>query len=77
MDTHVGKLILSNPEGPNQEFELAKERISIGRALTNDITLDDVRISRLHAKLDYGDQGLTLEDLDSSNGTRVNNKRIE
>lgn len=77
MDSSFGKLVLINPDSPDQEFELAKANISIGRALTNDLTLDDARISRLHARLDYGEKGVTLEDLGSSNGTHVNGTRIE
>ncbi len=77
MDIRYGKLILLNPSGPEQEFELAKPNISLGRATTNDITLDDVRVSRSHARLDCGAQGATLVDLGSSNGTRVNGIRKE
>jgi pSer/pThr/pTyr-binding forkhead associated (FHA) protein len=77
MDTRYGKLILLNPSGPEQEFELAKRSISLGRATTNDIILDDARVSRSHAQLDCGAQGVTLVDLGSSNGTRVNGIRIE
>jgi pSer/pThr/pTyr-binding forkhead associated (FHA) protein len=76
MDTKFGKLVLLNPNGPVQEFELAKSKISIGRAITNDIILDDVRVSRSHAQLNIASQGVELVDLGSSNGTRVNGKRI-
>jgi pSer/pThr/pTyr-binding forkhead associated (FHA) protein len=77
MGTTYGKIILLNPNGPEQEFELAKANISLGRAITNDIILNDGRVSRNHARLESGTQGLTLVDLNSSNGTRVNGKRIE
>ena len=77
MDISYGKLILLNPNGPEQEFNLAKTSISLGRANTNDIILNDVRVSRSHAKLEYGAQGITLVDLGSSNGTRLNGVRIE
>jgi pSer/pThr/pTyr-binding forkhead associated (FHA) protein len=77
VNIRYGKLVLLDPHGPEQEFELAKPNISIGRATTNDITLDDVRVSRSHARLDCGAQGATLVDLGSSNGTRVNGFRIE
>jgi pSer/pThr/pTyr-binding forkhead associated (FHA) protein len=77
MDTRFGKLILLNPNGPEQEFEIAKSSISIGRSTTNDIILDDVRVSRSHAQLVFGAQGVTLVDLGSSNGTRINGARIE
>jgi pSer/pThr/pTyr-binding forkhead associated (FHA) protein len=77
MDIRYGTLTLLNPNGPEQQFELAKPSISLGRATTNDITLDDVRVSRSHARLNYGAQGVTLMDLGSSNGTRVNGTRVE
>jgi pSer/pThr/pTyr-binding forkhead associated (FHA) protein len=77
MDTNYGKLILLNPNGPEQEFELAKTSISLGRATTNDITLDDVRVSRSHARLDFAAGEVTLVDLGSANGTRVNGIRKE
>lgn len=77
MDTSYGKLILMNPNGPEQEFELARTSVTLGRATTNDITLNDVRVSRSHARLDCGSQGVALVDLGSSNGTRVNGVRVE
>ena len=77
MDTTYGKLILLNPNGPEQEFELAKASVSLGRAITNDIILSDVRISRNHARLEGGSHGCTLVDLGSSNGTRVNGIQVE
>lgn len=77
MDTSYGKLILLNPNGPEQEFDLAKTSISLGRSNTNDIILNDVRISRNHAILESTPHGITLVDLGSSNGTRLNGVRIE
>ena len=77
MDTRYGKLILLDPNGPEQEFILAKATVSLGRATTNDITLNDVRVSRNHARLECRPQGITLIDLDSSNGTRLNGTQID
>ena len=77
MVTKYGKLIQLNPNGPEQEFELAKTSISLGRGTTNDITLDDVRVSRSHARLDIAAGEVTLLDLGSSNGTRVNGFLVE
>lgn len=77
MVTKYGKLIQLNPNGPEQEFELAKTSISLGRGTTNDITLDDVRVSRSHARLDIAAGEVTLLDLGSSNGTRVNGILVE
>jgi len=77
MEIRFGKLILLNPNGPEQEFELAKSSISLGRATTNDIVLNDVRVSRSHAMLEYGAAGVTLVDMGSSNGTRLNGVQVE
>jgi pSer/pThr/pTyr-binding forkhead associated (FHA) protein len=77
MDTRYGKLILLDPNGPEQEFEIAKKNITLGRGNTNDITFNDSRVSRYHARLDCSDQGIALMDLDSSNGTRVNGTRVD
>ena len=60
MDNNYGKLVLLNPNGPEQEFKLAKTSVSLGRANTNDIILNDSRVSRSHARLEYGAQGIAL-----------------
>jgi pSer/pThr/pTyr-binding forkhead associated (FHA) protein len=72
MQNYHGKLILLNADGPEQEYELSKASITLGRAMTNDIILDDSRISRSHARLECSAQGCELVDLGSSNGTRLN-----
>ena len=51
---------------------LDKEVINIGRMLTNDLVLDDPRVSRNHAQLRAVQDSYMLFDLDSSGGTFVN-----
>ena len=77
MSACSGKLILLNPNGPVQEFVLTKSNVSLGRAITNDIVLDDVRVSRNHARLECGPSSVVLIDLNSANGTRVNGIQVE
>ena len=48
----------------------------VGRAPTNDFVVDDVLVSRQHARLVVGSGALHLEDLGSVNGTFVNGHRI-
>jgi pSer/pThr/pTyr-binding forkhead associated (FHA) protein len=72
-----GKLVLLNPNGPCQEYILEKSKITLGRMTTNDIMLNDARVSRSHARLDCGESGITLVDLGSSNGTRLNGMQID
>jgi hypothetical protein len=60
-----------------EQFPIAGDRMSIGRAPNADIFLDDITVSREHAVLDRRDDGLHLSDAGSLNGTYVNRSRIE
>jgi hypothetical protein len=60
-----------------QLFPLAGARQTVGRSPSSDIFLDDVTVSRNHAVLTRGTDGILLEDLGSLNGTYVNRRRIE
>jgi pSer/pThr/pTyr-binding forkhead associated (FHA) protein len=64
--------------GPNagQLFTLDSAGTTIGRQDGNTIILDDGRLSRQHARIDLGPGGLTLTDLGSANGTRINGQRV-
>ena len=51
--------------------------ITIGKAPDNDYVVNHPQVSRHHARLVSDEQGCWfLEDLDSSNGTFVNEKRL-
>lgn len=77
MEEGFGKLILVSQDGPEQVYELGKSRVTLGRATTNDIILSDHRVSRSHARLECSPAGCTLFDLGSSNGSYVNDQRVE
>src|SRR3712207_2151749 len=64
--------------GPNagQSFTVDGSGTTIGRQDGNTIVLDDGRLSRQHARLDLAPGGLTITDLGSANGTRLNGQRI-
>jgi two-component system cell cycle response regulator len=53
---------------------LHKEVTSIGRDRDNDIVLDSDSVSRRHAKLEHRDGHFFIIDLDSTNGTFVNDE---
>ena len=59
-------------------YELASDETMIGRNPTTDITLLDEGISREHAIIlfDAEQQSYEIEDLESTNGTKVNGRRI-
>ena len=58
-------------------FELQTgQSVTIGRSLANEVSVDDLRLSRRHCRLELGEQGLTAEDMNSANGTFVNGVRV-
>jgi len=71
-------LVLLDGQFAGSEYRLAAEETLIGRNPTTDITLLDESISREHAIVawDADDGVFTIEDLQSTNGTRVNGKRV-
>ena len=73
-----GVLVICNGGFEGMEYELTSDETLIGRNPKTDITLLDENISREHAivLLDGETGTYTIEDLQSSNGTKVNGKRI-
>lgn len=51
--------------------------VTIGRAESNTIVLKDVKVSRQHAQISQQGTEFMVIDLNSSNGTYVNNQRVE
>jgi adenylate cyclase len=67
---------LISAEG-DQAFELkGATTLVVGRALNSDIPVFDPTISRRHAELTAGAEGVLVRDLGSSNGTFVNGAAI-
>lgn len=64
--------------GKNQGLlvEITRARASIGRDATASVSLDDDQVSRFHAEVRVTDEGWTLFDLGSTNGTRVNDEVV-
>jgi pSer/pThr/pTyr-binding forkhead associated (FHA) protein len=68
--------LIIHREDADQELPLEQEVLTIGRALDNDLVVEDPAVSRHHAEIrrQYGHYYLT--DLQSTNGTVVNGKRV-
>jgi hypothetical protein len=49
---------------------------TIGRDPRNDMSIEDMSVSRIHARLERSTSGWLLKDLSSTNGTRVNGWRV-
>jgi len=66
-------LTIRSPQTPQKVFPIEKSVVSIGRQLTNDIIVEDKRVSRYHAQIKYQADGqFTIFDLGSTNGITVN-----
>jgi predicted component of type VI protein secretion system len=71
-------LTLEIVEGPGAGRTVAVQRpLVIGRGEDADLVLDDTQVSRHHARIvPTPDGGATVEDLESSNGTFVNQQPL-
>lgn len=59
-----------------QRVILSRDRIVVGRGPDSDIRLDEPHVSRTHAALQRRGDGVFVQDLGSSGGTKVNGVRI-
>lgn len=78
-DSTQGVASLLWAAGPNrgQKVEVGKEMFAIGRSPTgNDLVLNDDEISRLHAHLIRGADGVWIVEDHSANGTFVDGQRV-
>jgi pSer/pThr/pTyr-binding forkhead associated (FHA) protein len=71
-------ILICNGGFEGMTYELGEEETIIGRNPTTDITLLDEGISREHAVIlfDAETGGWAVEDLQSTNGTKVNGRRV-
>lgn len=61
----------------NRSFPLTKDRILMGRALSSDIAIEDLNVSRTHAEIRHeAATAWSIADLGSTNGTLVNGRHI-
>jgi pSer/pThr/pTyr-binding forkhead associated (FHA) protein len=73
----MAKLFWLQPDNTIVEFALKAEQNIIGRGGRSDIRIKHPGISSEHAMIISRDGIATVEDLKSTNGTRVNGRRIE
>ena len=50
---------------------------TVGRAPRADFVVDAALVSRLHCRLTASDDGVDVVDLDSTNGTYINDERVK
>lgn len=63
-------------EGEQKEFEIAKTSFVIGRKPECDFYIPDASVSKQHVQCKYEGGELVVRDLGSSNGTKINGRKI-
>ena len=59
-----------------KKLETEKPEITIGRSSSTDIQIDNLAVSKLHARIFHQRHQYTVEDLNSTNGTFLNGEKI-
>jgi hypothetical protein len=70
----VGWIVALTGEQKGEDFRIREGQNTIGSAPDADIILRDIAISGKHASLRYKDEKFTITDLDSTNGTFLNDR---
>jgi pSer/pThr/pTyr-binding forkhead associated (FHA) protein len=72
----MARIILVFNKKVIKEYPFTKDSLTIGRNDSNDIVVDNLAVSGLHARIDKSGDSYILTDLQSTNGTFVNDKMI-
>jgi pSer/pThr/pTyr-binding forkhead associated (FHA) protein len=73
----MAKLSLMYENKVVKEVPIGGRPVTIGRSPDNDLPVDNLAVSNYHARVYYEGGRLVVEDLDSLNGTFVNDLRVE
>ncbi len=79
---HVGgfagfALVVERGPRAGMSFVLHEGNVTVGRHPESDIFLNDVTVSRHHCRFSVSSESLTVEDSGSTNGTYVNDARVD
>ncbi len=72
----MARLILTFNKQVIKEIPVLKESITLGRNEDNTVVIDNLAVSGYHARIDKAGSDFVLTDLQSTNGTFVNNGKI-
>ena len=70
-------LVVTEGLEPGHIVELGDRALTLGRTPPADVVLADFEVSRAHCRVDLYRGELIVTDLNSTNGTFVDNKRVE
>ena len=70
------RLVITSGPKEGLEIELPREQLTIGRSGESGLVIRDDYTSTHHARLMLWNDGWVVQDLDSTNGTYLNGKRV-
>ncbi len=76
-NTGPGQLVVTRGALAGARYDVSADETTLGRHPDSDIFLDDVTVSRRHARIIASSAGKTIEDVGSLNGTYVDGERVE
>jgi pSer/pThr/pTyr-binding forkhead associated (FHA) protein len=76
-ESKMAKLSLMFENKLVKEVPIGSRPVGIGRSPDNDLPVDNLAVSNYHARVYFEANRLVVEDLDSLNGTFVNDLRVE
>ncbi|MFO1483142.1 MAG: FHA domain-containing protein [Verrucomicrobiaceae bacterium] len=71
------RIQFTTPDGASGVLELDAERMTLGRADDNQLIIADDSVSSHHGEVAFDGASWTLNDLGSTNGTKVGGSRVE
>jgi len=77
VESHLFSLLIHHQDGAEMLSLVPGARIQIGRAAEADISIPETRLSRHHCRIEVLGEEVWVEDLQSSNGTRVNGTPVQ
>jgi hypothetical protein len=69
-------LLVHEGHSPKTQWPLVKPVMIVGREADSDIQVDDRQVSRRHAEIAQTQEGYTIRDLGSKNGTFLNGEPV-
>ncbi|MDE3270273.1 MAG: HD domain-containing protein [Pseudomonadota bacterium] len=70
-------LLVLHSNGKKFTYRVSGMPVLIGRGSDNHLVLNDKKVSRHHLRIDFFNDKMTVEDLDSKNGTFMDGERLE
>ena len=77
VETYIARYEIKGQQSEKKLRIAVSGRVSVGRTGSNELVLDDISVSKVHASLGVGaDAVLSVADTGSTNGTFINDERI-